>query len=222
MKPVLISQLYNLQSFVPPVTGTNGRLASTANYYDTSGNFSQRGRLGSAAKRKRTAEEQELDQMFDLSQLYPPLSMPERPGLDVKKIQEVLVVANTASQDVRSWMEEQDCDSKVKAVGGLALALLDVVGALTENGIVPVTTAAAAVASRGSKAAAANVIVTVPPEPGLSELKECLNKADKECILFDANLGTEETFNRQALAANLTRGLATLPVRKPPAITPST
>jgi hypothetical protein len=175
--------------------------------YDSSGNFIRRNRLGSDAKRKRTEDQtlSELDNMYDLSQQFPPLQHPEKPGLDVTKIKEMLVAATNASADVRSWTEEPECDPKVKACGKLALALLDAVEALVEHGVVPATSGRG---GGGGGRAPAPRQPAPTPIPGAAELKECLEKADKETVLFDANLGTEETFNRSALSTGLTRSLA--------------
>ena len=64
MKPI------PLGSFVPPVTGTNGRPGAVAsNLYDVSGNF--RDRTGSF-KRRRTGDERDLDDRFDITRNYPP------------------------------------------------------------------------------------------------------------------------------------------------------
>jgi hypothetical protein len=209
MRPTLISQLVNNPSFTPPVTGVNGRPSPVANNYDSTGNFIRRNRLGSDAKRKRTEDSaySELEAMFDLSQQYPPLQHPEKPGLDVRRIRELMVIANAASTDVRAWVEEPDCEPKVKAVGNLALALLNAVDALVENGIVPVTSGRGGGGARAFSAPRQSDIVR--SVPGEAELKACLEAADKETVLFDANLGTEETFNRNTLSTNLTRSLAT-------------
>jgi hypothetical protein len=121
--------------------------------------------------------------MFDPSQQYPPLQHPERPGLDVKRIRELMVIANATSTDVRAWVQEPDCEPKVKAVGNLALALLYAVDALVENGIVPVTS------GRGGGGGARAIGTPrqsdiVRPVPGEAELKACLEAADKETVLF--------------------------------------
>jgi hypothetical protein len=149
--------------------------------------------------------------MFDLSQQFPPLRAPEKPGLDVKRIQELVVVATASSHDVRSWVEEPDCDPKVKAIGNLALALLDVVEALTENGIIPVT---AAGTGSGRAAQRQLQVKVTAQDPCVKALKDCLEKADKETVLFDANLGQDETFNRNTLAAGLAKGLAAVASEK--------
>jgi hypothetical protein len=52
------------------------------------------------------------------------------------------------------------------------------------------------------------------PDPCVKALKDCLEKADKETVRFDANLGQDETFNRNALAAGLAKGLAAVASEK--------
>jgi hypothetical protein len=76
-----------------------------------------------------------------------------------------------------------------------------------ENGIVPATGGRGG--GGGARAVQAQRIREFPVcVPGAAELKACLEQADKETVLFDANLGPEETFNRNALSMNLTRSLA--------------
>jgi hypothetical protein len=47
------------------------------------------------------------------------------------------------------------------------------------------------------------------PSPGLKELRECLDKADTESILFDANLGPFPLGNRNSLANSFSTGIRT-------------
>jgi hypothetical protein len=67
----------------PPVTGWRGNPGPVRNSYDDSGFF--RGRTDSAAKRKRTETQQEIDAAYDMSRDYltnnPPPSPPLTPLL---------------------------------------------------------------------------------------------------------------------------------------------
>jgi hypothetical protein len=64
------------KDFIPPVTGVGGRPSPVANLYDGSGIFPDRPRAGSLSKKRRIDE---IDQVYDLSNQYPPLSVPGRP-----------------------------------------------------------------------------------------------------------------------------------------------
>jgi hypothetical protein len=94
MKPI------PLGSFVPPVTGTNGRPGAVAsNLYDVSGNF--RDRTGSF-KRRRTGDERDLDDRFDITRNYPPLCHPPKPNFDVDSIQALMVDASSKAEAIKA------------------------------------------------------------------------------------------------------------------------
>jgi hypothetical protein len=209
IKPIPLSAFMN--SFVPPVTGVGGSLAPVANSYDDTGNFQGRGRSGSV-KRKRTDE---IDTVYDLSQPYPPLNGPAKPKLDLSVIKDLVVAAGVAGGEVRAILEDPNVDEKMRAFGNLNLAVLAVVEAMLESGFVPLTGATAAAADAAKRAPSAPTPPAKPtPVPGLKELREGLEKADKECVLFGANLGSVTMANRNALANALSGGIRAAVVAK--------
>ena len=54
-----------------------------------------------------------------------------------------------------------------------------------------------------------------PPKPtGERELREAMERADTESVLYDAHLGYAPTFNRARLSANLSAGLKSAAITK--------
>jgi hypothetical protein len=206
IKPIPLSAF--CANFIPPVTGIGGSLAPVANSFDQTGHFQHRGRSGSV-KRKRTDE---IDSVYDLGETYPPLNVPEKPKLDLSVVKDLVVAAGVAGGEVRAILEDPNIDEKMKAFGNLHLAVLAAVEALLECGLVPLS----------GGAPTANQPRSVPPPaaakptpvPGLKELKEGLQKADRECILFGANLGSATLANRTALATALSGGMRNAVVAK--------
>jgi hypothetical protein len=123
------------KDFVPPVTGVGG-LYPVANQFDHSGIFPDRNRAGSLSKKRRIDE---IDQVFNLSASYPPLVPPERPALDVGQIRTLLVTAVAAGEEAKPLIENPDTDEKIKTFGNLSLALLKLMEAMVENGLIPLT-----------------------------------------------------------------------------------
>ena len=99
MKPIPLSAFAS--NFIPPVTGVNNLSAPVGNSFDPSGHF--RHRSSSANKRRRM--EEEIDMVFDLSSNYPPL-VPPKSKIDIGKIGELLVAANTMGADVKKIAED--------------------------------------------------------------------------------------------------------------------
>jgi hypothetical protein len=187
--------------FIPPVTGFNGHLAPVANSFDPTGNFTGRARSGSVKRRR----EEELDRVYDLSAPYPPVVTPSRPSLNLEEVKTLLVAATAAGEEVRPLLDCAETDPKLKAFGSLAVSLLGLVAAIVENGLVPLSGTAAAAAATANKAATPPE--TLPKKVGLKELREGLEKSDKESILFDADLGPNPMGNRSGLLAALSTGI---------------
>jgi hypothetical protein len=122
------------KDFQPPVTGVGGRPDPVANMYDASGLFPARPRIGSTSKKRRLDE---IDQVFNLSMQYPPLTYPTRQPLSVSEVKTFLVAATAAGGVAKPLIDDPDTDPKVKALGNLSIALLDLVTAIVENGIAP-------------------------------------------------------------------------------------
>jgi hypothetical protein len=192
------------KEFIPPVTGVGGKTAPVANSFDATGLFAGRSRIGSLSKKRRL---EELDQVFDQSVRYPPLSPPDRPNLDLGEIKTLLVAATAASEEVGPMLESQDLDPKIKLIGNLSLALLSLVAGIVENGLVPMAGGGGGGAEPKSPRFGAGPPPPPKPAAGISELKEALEKADLESILFDADLGNVSLGNRNGLAVAFSNGI---------------
>jgi hypothetical protein len=201
LKPIPLAAY--CKEFVPPVTGVGGCPSPVANTFDPSGNFADRSRAGSLSKKRRYDE---IDMVFDLSATYPPVSPPSKLSLDLGEIKTLLVTATAAGEEVRPLLETAELDPKIKAFGSLGMALLGVVAAIVENGLMPL--AGGTVPPAAGTATKKN---GPPPPPktaaGIRELKECLEKADTESILFDANLGNYAMGNRNGLNNAFSAGI---------------
>jgi hypothetical protein len=228
LKPIPLSA-YS-KDLIPPVTGIGGNLQPVANSYDSSGNFAGRSRAGSASKKRKINE---IDRVFDLSEPYPPLNPPSRPQLDLTEIRSLLVAATVAGEEAGKLFEEPELDPRIKTFGNLTLALLGVVSAIVENGLIPLNSGPMGSSSGHGGAGGGGVTSIVPgigtgagtgtgtglggknlpplPPPkqasGIRELVESLEKADTESVLFDANLGNVSIGNRNNLAAAFSNGL---------------
>jgi hypothetical protein len=223
LKPIPLSA-YS-KDMIPPVTGIGGNLQPVANSYDPTGNFAGRSRAGSASKKRKINE---IDRVFDLSEPYPPLTPPAKPQLDLTEIRSLLVAATVAGEEAGKLFEEPELDPKIKTFGNLTLALLGVVSAIVENGLIPLNNGqmgassgsgvnngggAAAAIESGTGTGSGNRDKYHPPPPppkqasGIRELVESLDKADTESVLFDANLGNVSIGNRSNLVAAFSGGL---------------
>jgi hypothetical protein len=189
---------------IPPVTGIGGNLAPVANTYDSSGNFSSRPREGSISKKRRFNE---LDRVFDLSAPYPPVTPPAKLSADLGEIKTLLVAATAASEEAGLLLENPDLDPKLKVFGNLGMALLGVVSAIVEHGMIPLLGGSGS-ATQGPGPHAKQ---GPPPPPktaaGIKELRASLEKADTESVLFDANLGNYSMGNRINLNNNFSSGI---------------
>jgi hypothetical protein len=204
LKPILLSAFS--RNFTPPVTGINGSLAPVATNYDTSGHFQSRPRAGSV-KRKRMDE---IDMVYDLGAQYPPLVPPAKPKIDLSVVRGMVVAAGTAGMDVRGMIEDPNLDEKTKSLAKLNIALLDVVEAILESGLVPLSMNGSPQQKKNEPPATA----PKPIQPGLKELKEGLERAEKESVLFGSNLGPNTMANRNGLVSALCSGIRDTVVEK--------
>lgn len=210
LKPIQLSAFGS--NFVPPVTGVSG-LAPFANLFDPSGHF--RTCVGSTAKRGRS---EEIDLVYDLSANYPPLTPPAKQNLNVHAIRELITVASAYGGEVKVLLDNENNDPFVKKLGEMNMALLAVVEAVMESGIVPLSTGIEAT-GRGFAAMARRVVNPPPPAPkpapeGLKELKAGLEKADLKAVLYEANLGEVSIANRNGLGMALSVGFRTQALQK--------
>jgi hypothetical protein len=106
-------------------------------------------------------------------------------------------------------------DSASEELAGLSISLLDLVNAVVEEGILPMSSSTAA-ASFASVVAgpAANAAPSRPRvEPGTAELRAALTRADKTVVVFDADLGRLLVANRATLNGNFAAGLKAATVK---------
>ena len=214
MKPLLFRDILPTV-LVPPVTGVNGNNRPYANSFDQARIF--RDRVGSGAKRpRRDGQDELLDAVYDLTRDFPPVVPPDRPALDVAAIKTVLVEATTMVDGLRPILERDDVSSDSKAIVKMLQTLVNLVGPVVEKGVEPLSAAVVGVAGnptgRGFASAARRLANPPPPQPkpptpGKRELIEALEKAEKEAVLFGANLGAAAMAHRGTLNANLTADL---------------
>lgn len=190
MKPIPLS------SFIPPVTGTNSRpSAVSANWFDTSRNF--RPRSGSF-KRPRMGDDGELDRAFDLTQQYPPLTNPPKPFFDVEAIKTLMVDATTKAAAIRAKAENPNMDEGTKEFASFTISLFDLLTSVVEKAVIPLADRPPPSWPRSGGIEPPGV--APKPPPGKKELTEALILAEKTCVIFDAELGSESVGNKDRLA----------------------
>ena len=207
-------------SFIPPVTGINQSLAPVANSFDSSGNFAFRSRSISQGKRRRGPEGEILDNVFDLSRDFPPLRPPASLSVDVDCIKGLLVESAKMEADLKKIIEKGDPESEIVMIARTTMSLYNLVEGLIEKAVIPLCNGQwpagqgggnASQPGRHSKPAAP----APPPKPtGERELREAMERADTESVLYDAHLGYAPTFNRNRLSANLSAGLKSATIAK--------
>ena len=215
MKPLLFRDILPAQFITPPVTGLNGNNRPYANSFDPSRFF--RDRAGSGVKRARQEGQDELlNAVYDLTRDFPAPTPPDRPALDVASIKTILVEATAMVDGLRPVLEREDATNDSKAIVKMLETLVNLIGAVVEKGLEPLSTAVLGVAGtstgRGYASAARRLAnpppsMPKPPTPGKRELVEALEKADREAILFGADLGAVGMAHRGTLNANLTADL---------------
>jgi hypothetical protein len=212
MKPLLFRDLAVTPIPIPPVTGLNNNNRPYANTFDGSRTF--RDRTYSQKRRRGDGQDELLDSVFDLTHDYPPLVNPDKPAVDVASIKTVLVEATAMAENLKPMLNRDDFSQDSKAIVTMLMTLVNLVGAVVERGIEPLSTAVVgggATTSRGFAKAARN-LANPPPTaprfvPGKKELVEALKRADTESVLFGANLGATGVAHRGTLNASFTADL---------------
>jgi hypothetical protein len=148
--------------------------------------------------------------VYDLGAQYPPLVPPAKPKIDLSVVRGMVVAAGTAGMDVRGMIEDPNLDEKTKSLAKLNIALLDVVEAILESGLVPLSMNGSPQQKKNEPPATA----PKPIQPGLKELKEGLERAEKESVLFGSNLGPNTMANRNGLVSALCSGIRDTVVEK--------
>jgi hypothetical protein len=195
----------------PPVTGWRGNPGPVRNSYDDSGFF--RGRTDSAAKRKRTETQQEIDAAYDMSRDYLTNNPPPKPSLDAAAVKEALVAATAMASNVKPLLDKPETSEDMKSVVTMMMVLLSVLEAVVEKGIEPLSSAVSGSGKSGNgfrNGSAKNTAPPVsakPPAPGRNELIEALAKSELESVIFGANLGSKPISNRTILNNNFSADL---------------
>ena len=199
--------------FIPPITGVNNSLAPVANMFDPSGNFRSR---TSSYKRRRGEDGGLLDNVFDLSREFPPLRNPAPLALDTSGIKSLLVLAAKTESDLNTITEKGEPGSEIVVIAKAVMALYTLTESLIEKAILPLCGGLSAAGGGGlipppsgaGQSARMATAPAPPPKPtGERELREAMERSDKESVLYDANLGQAATFNRARLSAQLSSGL---------------
>ena len=205
--------------FIPPVTGVNRSFIPVANMFDATGNFRQR--TISLGKRRRGPDGDDLDNVFDLSKEFPPLRTPAPLAVDVLGIKSLLVIAANTGSDLKKIIEKTEPGSEMALMARSVQTLYNCVEGLIEKAIVPLCGSQGWGGSGGpgphtpGRPARQAAAPAPPPKPtGERELREAMERADTESVLYDADLGAAVTFNRARLNANLSAGLKAAAVKK--------
>jgi hypothetical protein len=188
-----------LMTLIPPVTFGGRNPPVVANLFDDSGFFRQR---NGSFKRQRVEGGAAAagDGFYDLSREASVPSLPNVPKLDVGKIRGLLVKANEMAETIRSRYTAESVPDGVKELAVCSISLLDLVNAVVEEGILPMSSSPSASFASVAAAPAALPASSCPrSEPGTAELKAALASAEKTAVVFDANLGTSPVANRAAL-----------------------
>jgi len=189
MKPI------PLGSFVPQVTGTNGRPGAVAsNLYDGSGNF--RERTGSF-KRLRTGDDRDLDDRFDITRNYPPLSHPPKPNFDVEAIQALMVDASSKAEIIKARNDDPNMDPVARDFAVFNLSLFALLSAVVEKAVMPLANSPPPSWNRNAVEAPPTA---AKPARGKKELTDALLTAERTAIIFDVDLGTASVGNKDRLA----------------------
>jgi hypothetical protein len=126
-----------LMSLIPPVTIGGRNTPVVANLFDESGTFRQR---NGSFKRPRVegAAAASRDGYYDLSRDAAVPSLPSTLKLDVGKIRGLMVKANEMAATIRTRYTSKSVPDEVRELAGFSITLLDLVGAVVEDGIIPI------------------------------------------------------------------------------------
>ena len=181
--------------------------------FDPSGNFRSR---TSSYKRRRGEDGGLLDNVFDLSREFPPLRNPAPLALDTSGIKSLLVLAAKTESDLKTIIKKSEPGSESVVIANAVMALYTLTESIIEKAILPLCGGLSAAGGGGlipppsgaGQSARMATAPAPPPKPtGERELREAMERSDKESVLYDANLGQAATFNRARLSAQLSSGL---------------
>jgi hypothetical protein len=193
---------------IPPVTIGGKTSPVVANLFDTSGNFRQR---TASVKRGRYdgGENGSRDGFYDLSRDPASNAPPTVPRLDVGKVRALMVKANAMAPAIRALSGGDSVAPEVGELAGFSILLLDLLNAVVEDGIMPITSPPSA--TYASVAGGSQPTMRAPSvprvEPGTAELRAALAAAEKSAVVFDVDLGPVPVSNRGTLNAAFAGGL---------------
>jgi hypothetical protein len=170
-KPVLLS-------FVPPVTIGGISSPVVANLFDASGNFRQR--QGSFKRpRVEAGGDGPRDSLYDLSRDAAPAVLPNQLKLDTGKIRGLMVKANEAASAIRTRISDSSAPPEFVELAMSSIALLDLVSAVVEEGILPLSSSIASPSFAAVAGSRPNNVPAKPrPEQGTAELRAALIAAE--------------------------------------------
>ncbi len=113
------------------------------------------------------------------------------------------------AETIRSQYVVEAAPDGVRELAGFSMALLDLVNAVVEDGILPMSSPAAASFASVAAASATPIAMQQRPrvEPGTAELKAALATAEKTAVVFDADLGRSPVAYRATLNGAFAAGL---------------
>jgi hypothetical protein len=194
VKPVLIP-------VIPPVTLGGKTNPVVANWFDQSGFFRQR--VPSFKRPRRDGGvDGGRDGVFDISREADFPSLPSAVRLDIDGIRGLLVRATEAALPIRSFLDSESGSVEPRELAVASIALLDLLAAVVERGICPLSSSATVPGSAVSGRVPPSLPSGPCVEPGESELR-----AEKTAVVFNADLGPSSVANRNVLNAAFATGL---------------
>jgi hypothetical protein len=132
-----------LLSMIPPVTIWGRTPPVVANTFDSSGNFRSR---NDSFKRPRMEARGDVsrDGYYNLSRDPVAACLPNVPKLDVVKIRGLMVKANDVATAIRSRLVAGSASEELRELAGLSISLLELVNAVVEEGILPMSSSTVA------------------------------------------------------------------------------
>ena len=177
---------------VPPVTvGLSGPVA---NFFDRSGRF--RSRTGSF---KRFRPDDDPDNYFDLSRDFPPLTLPPPPTVDLSAIRALLVENSKKAGEVEALAAAEDADPRVRLLATAWAGLFKLVEAALEKAVFPMGDPSALAASAKHSRPPPPTPLPKPVDTARA-LRAALEVADKQSVLFDADLGPTQIANKSTMS----------------------
>jgi hypothetical protein len=149
------------------------------------------------------------DGFYDLSRDTGASSLPTVPKLDISKIRGLMVKANETAEIIRSQYALESAPDGVRELARFSIALLDLVNAVVEEGILPMSSpTSTSFASGAAESGVSNQSQNrTRVEQGTAELKAALATAEKTAVVFDTDLGPSPVANRATLNGAFAAGL---------------